>query len=236
MSSEENVSGFVQLGLLEVDCALLDEAGDFLDTFTNNLLLHPAFVSDRSLTVPLMGWRVILDTEAGDGVEAQRIIAAPHPTTVDAWVMAARIASEDGFATYRYDPEPTVPVPPKSQRRAGLRLEWPDDHDANDELGALHVVLVNASTTQWTPTAQDDFFVTGVIETDADRTEVVGGGFFAYIAGSPEAVSLRPGQRLLLPVDLEQGFLDQLNAGRYFVTATLVSLELNSPETIATKH
>jgi len=236
MSTQDDGSPLVQLGRLEVSEAALDEEGDYLDSFTNNLLLHPAFIADRALTVPLMGWRIVRETEANDDAEATQILAAPHPSKVDAWVTAVRISSQDGFATYRYDPDPMIPVQPKTQRRAQLALHWPADHTSATSLARLRIFLVNTSTQPWFPTSLDDFFVTGVIEADEHGTEVAGGGFFAYIDGTPEASPIPPGGTCELRVDIEQSFLDRLLPGKYLVMAVLVSLELSSTTTFATKY
>jgi hypothetical protein len=236
MSTTDDSTPLVQLGQLEVSLAALDAEGDFLDTFTNNLLLHPAFVAERSLTVPLMGWRVVFECGASDGIEAQQVIAAPHPTRVDAWVTASRIASQDGFATYRFSPEPATPVLPREQRRAQLALKWPDDHTNSTSLADLRIHLVNTSTEPWEPTEIDDFFVAGSVESTADGIEVTGGGFFAYIDGSPEAVALAPGAHRELVVEIEEDFLARLPPGEYVVMAVLISLELTSATAIATRY
>ena len=235
MSTTDGSTELVQLGQFEVRSAALDDAGDFLDTFTNNLVVQPAFVSDRALTVPLMGWRVVHESEATADEDAQQTLAAPHPTKVDAWVTATRISTDNDFATYRYDSDPVTPVLPKRERRAQLSLEWPLTHTPETSLGELRVVLVNTSSTVWTPTERDDFYITGVVESDADGTEVHGGGFFLYLGGSPEASSLAPGERRYLPVDVDHEFLGRLAPGKYLVMAVLVSLELNSATTVATR-
>lgn len=235
MTTTDSSGPLVQLGHYEVSASVLRERGDDLDAFTNNFLLHPAFVANNALNVPLRGWRVVYEGAAGNGVKAQEILAAPHPEVDDAWVMAFRITSEDGFATYRYDPEPMVPVSAKRERRQQLTLRWPDDHTDETPIDQLRIILTNTSNDVWQPSHRDDFYIAGLVNARVDGNPVNGGGYYAYIAGLPEADELAPGESRLLPVDVEQQLLDSLKPGKYVVTAILISLDLSSGAAVATR-
>ncbi|MCU1407137.1 MAG: hypothetical protein JWQ43_3440 [Glaciihabitans sp.] len=235
MSTTDNTGQLVQLGHYEITASVLSERGDDLDAFTNNFLLHPAFVENPSLNVPLKGWRVVYESSASNGVKAQQILAAPHPEVDGAWVMAFRISSEDGFATYRYDPDPMTPVLPKKERRQQLALKWPEAHGEQTPVEQLRITLVNTSNETWQPSHRDDFYVAGLVNARLDGNPVNGRGYYAYIAGTPEAIELVPGASLELPVDVEQQLFDRLEPGKYVVTAILISLDLSSGATVATK-
>jgi len=236
MSTQDDTGALIQLGHYEVAKSVLEGDGEDLDAFTNNVLLHPAFVQDVVLTVPLHGWRIVYESAGTSGIKAQQILAAPHPSGETAWVMAFRVSSEDGFATYRYDPEPMMPVRSKKDRREQLHLQWGPAHSADTSITDLQVRLLNVSGEPWLPSERDDFYIAGIVTSHEDGRAVNGGSYYAYIAGTPAAISLEPGAGIDLKVDLEPQLLDRLEPGKYIVSAVLISLDLGTPGVTVTKY
>jgi hypothetical protein len=186
-------------------------------------------IGDSTDQLPQNGWRLIHQSPAQGNWGGSEVFAAPHPGVADSGWAVATLSSPGRGRKWilSADPGPVRPVPGRAARRAALSLSWADGlRSPAGSIPELSIRLRNDSDQVWSNEHSDSAYVRGwLLDGDGNRLEE--SSWFAFGAGDP-LPRLRPGETVVLPVEMASYAYQNLSAGTYQLEAVIVTLDLRS--------
>lgn len=214
-----NSERMAQLGSVEVSIAALDGAGaplrGLLDPY--HVDLPPQFDASGA---PHSGWRVLPTS-----LDREDRIMLGAPLETGQWFMGQ--LTDAGDQWHFSVQGPVLRLPSRDDRRAGLKLRWPEAA-ADASLHNLFIDVLNTSTERWTATPADDFYTVGMLVAARGDVETPGRFMYAYVGGQSPAFILDPGEYARVHVDISANKVIESGVGQHLVYAAVPALNLRT--------